>query len=321
MATGQSINLPVSAREITTLGGLIANSECDTLARETATFSRSITKHQRRRRNLGDRNTRRILVLNAVAGLSSLVPASEAGADPFVLSHGPESSLGQLLSGKPGDAGGDLSQDLPLLNDADSVFLGWRDVQAFPLARESQALLVTAQPRQLQVKSAPASSIDPAPAGSLNSKAIDASAGDTATGGLFVGPGSKGDRVLSSGMTGNPGSNLKNDGSLVGDGKNDFAPPAIRFETVGFAAAVLVSLWFVILVVIILVHAEQKSERRRRFFTSHGVPRGTPPSAIKPVARENWALRAQPDALPAYEQRLRDQSANVNAGRGAVHAA
>lgn len=264
---------------------------------------------------------RRILLLNAVAALSSLVPASDANSDPSILSYGRDSSFEQLLSGRPGDTGDDLDQDLPLLNDADSVFLRWRDVQAYPLAREVQTLLVAAQAQQVQVNSAPSSSDDAAPAVRQNSTAIHVSASETGTNGLMDAPGSKGDKAPSSGKTSKPGSNLKNDGSLGHDEKSDFAPPAVPFEAVGFAAAVLVSLWFVLLVVIILVHAEQKGQRRRRDYTLNAVLRRSPSSIMKPPAREEWELRAQSEALAAYEQRLRDQASNVNAGQGAVHAA
>lgn len=269
---------------------------------------------------MGGRNIRRILLLNGVAALSSLAHASGANADPSFLSYGSGPSLEQLLSGKPGDAGGNLSQDLPLLNDADSVFMSWRDARSSPLTREVQALLVAEQPQQLQVKPATAGSDDAAPVVSLNSMAIDASAGETGTNGLVDGPGSKSDMAPSSGTKSSLDSKLTNGGSLGDDGKSNFAPPAITFETVGFAAAVLICLWFVLLVVIILVHTEQKKDRQR-FFTLHGVLRRSSSSTITHAAREDWALRAHSDALPAYEQRLRDQAANVNIGKGAVHAA
>lgn len=259
-------------------------------------------------------------LLNAMAAVLSLGPASEVEADPLLLRNGQEHSFEQLLSEASEEVDLGLSQNPQLLNEADSVFLMWREAQPSQIAIEVQAPRILERPQQLQVKVVPASSGDAPQVTSLNATAMYTRADMATSKGSSDLPSSKGDMAPSSGMGGTPNSNLENAGSLRGDGKIDFASSATRLEMVGFSAVILVTLWCLLAGVIILIHADQKSDQRWRAFALHCVPRRGSRSIAKAAARAEWARRAQSQARTAHEERLRVQAANANTSQGEVHA-
>jgi hypothetical protein len=264
---------------------------------------------------------RTILLLAALAVSVVEVLASEIDA-PHLFLYEQGATFEQILSGTSDGAGAGRSWDLPSLNDADSIFLRGRTAQAPVLAEELQALIAPAHTEQRPIEAAPAGSDDNLlPAASVNPVAIFASADEAERDDRADGVSARGDLVTTSGTKNDPSSRFEHSGSLGQDGKSDLALSAVKRETLGVAAVILLSLWFALTAVVVAVHAEQKADRRRGLATLHGVVRRSSLLAPRPAHPEERVLQARPDALPAYERQMKNGTANANVGEGAVHAA
>ena len=264
---------------------------------------------------------RTILLLAALAVSVVEVLASEIDA-PQLFLHGQGAIFEQVLAGTSDGAGLGRSWDLPLLNDADNIFLRGRTVQTPAIAEELQVLITPAHTEQRKIETAPARSDDNLlPAASGNQVAIDASADEVEKDDRANGISARGDLASTSERKNDPSSRFDQSGSLGQDGKSDLALSAVKPETLGVAAVILLSLWFALTAVVVAVHAEQKADRRRGLAKLHGVVRRSSLLAPRPAHPEERALQARPDALPAYERQMKNGTANANVGEGAVHAA
>jgi len=264
---------------------------------------------------------RRIVLLAALAASVEEVLASEIDAPQLVL-YEQEATFEQVLAGTSDSAGVGRSWDLPLLNDADTIFLGGRTAQAPVLAEELQALIAPVHTEQRKIEAAPAKSDDnPLPAASGIPVAIFASADEAEGDDRADGISARGDLVTTSGTKNDPSSRFEHSGALGQDGKSDLASPAVKPETLGVAAVLLLSLWFALTAVVIAVHAEQKADRRRGLATLHGVLRRSSLLAPRPAHPDKPILQARPDGFTAYERQMTNGTANANVGQGAAHVA
>lgn len=264
---------------------------------------------------------RRIVLLAALAVSVVEVLASEIDA-PHLFLYEQGTTFEQILSGTSDGAGTGRSWDLPSLNDADSIFLRGRTAQAPVLAEELQALIAPVHTEQRKMEAAPAKSDDNLlPAASGISVEIFASADEEEGDDRADGISARGDLVTASGTKNDPSSRFEHSGALGQDGKSDLASPAVKPETLGVVAVLLLSLWFALTAVVIAVHAEQKADRRRGLATLHGVLRRSSPLVANPAHPEERALEARPNAPPAYERQMTNGTANANVGQGAAHVA
>jgi hypothetical protein len=294
------------------LGSLYAETLADKQRCGQPVPVKAFSLAQSRLRNRCGANMRSIVLLAALTVPVVEVLASEFET-PQLFLYEQGTTFEQILAGTSGTADLGRSWDLHTPNDVDSIVLRGRTVRAPAFAEDLQALIALVQTKRRPIEVAPAGSDDNLlTAASGNLAAIDASLNGIST---------KGDLASISETKNAPSSDFGHSGSFGLDEKSDLASSAVRPETMGFAAVLLLLLWFAVTVVAIAVHAEQKADRRRDLAALHGVLGRSSLLAPKLVHPKERALQARPDALSAYETQLMNGTANANVRQGAVYAA